>query len=62
MKITFDSTKLKAQIEENPLVAAGVASSLLFGGAKMLDALTNMRNSKTHRREVKRREKKDRNS
>ena len=59
MQINFDTTKLKAQIEENPLIAAGVGAALLSGGAKFLNAITASKNSKTHRREIKRREKKD---
>lgn len=57
MKFEFDTTKLKKQIEEEPLVAAGIGASLLYGGSKMLNALTAMRNSKTWKKEVDRRSK-----
>lgn len=53
----FDTTNLKRQIEEQPLIALGVASAALSGAAKLLNANTNRRNSKTWNREVKRREK-----
>lgn len=56
-RITFDTTKLKQQVEDNPLFAAGVAAGLLGGAAKLLDANTKRQNAKTWRREVKRREK-----
>lgn len=54
-KITFDTTKLKAQIEENPLVAAGIAAAVLNGAAKLMNANTNRKNSTTWKREVNRR-------
>jgi hypothetical protein len=57
MKFEFDTTKLKTQIQDQPLVAAGIGAALLSGGAKALNAITNSRNAKTWRREVKRREK-----
>lgn len=55
MKITFDTTQLKRQIEENPLVAAGVGAALLNGVAKLMQANTQRKNSKTWKREVHRR-------
>lgn len=58
MKINFDTTKLKEQVEDNPLIAAGIGVALLNGAAKLLNANTNRKNSKTWSREVKRREKK----
>ena len=57
MKINFDTTNLKRQIEDQPLVAAGLGAALLTGAAKLLNATTAHKNSKTWRREVKRREK-----
>jgi hypothetical protein len=57
VKINFDTTNLKRQIEDQPLVAAGIGSSILYGGAKLLNALTARKNAKTWSREVKRREK-----
>lgn len=57
MKINFDTTKLKEQIEDNPLVAAGIGAALLSGAAKLMNANTARKNSKTWSREVKRREK-----
>lgn len=56
-KPSFDTTKLKSQIEENPLVAAGVGAALLSGAAKLINANSARKNSTTWRREVKRREK-----
>lgn len=56
MKISFDTTKLKEQVEDNPLFAAGVLAGLLAGAAKLLNANTGRQNAKTWRREVKRRE------
>lgn len=56
-KPSFDTTKLKAQVEENPLVAAGIGAALLSGAAKLLNANSARKNSTTWRREVKRREK-----
>lgn len=60
-KPTFDTSAIKAQVEENPLLALGVAgaasSGILSGLAKLLNAKTAAKNSKTYRREVKRREK-----
>jgi len=58
MKINFDATNLKRQVEDQPLVAAGIAAALLSGAAKLLNANTGRKNSNTWRREVKRREKK----
>lgn len=57
MKINFDTTNLKHQVEENPLLAAGIGAGLLTGAAKLLNAVSASRNSKTWKREVKRREK-----
>lgn len=57
MKFEFDTTNLKKQIEEQPLIAAGLAAGLLSGVSKLINAGVNARNSKTWRREVKRREK-----
>lgn len=58
MKIQFDTTRLKEQVEDNPLLAAGVAAGLLTGVSKLLNANTARQNAKTWKREVKRREKK----
>jgi len=57
MNINFDTTNLKRQIQEQPLVAAGIGAALLSGAAKLLNANTGRKNAKTWRREVKRREK-----
>lgn len=57
MKFEFDTTNLKKQVEEQPLIAAGVAAGLFSGTAKLVNAVVASRNSKTWRREVKRREK-----
>lgn len=58
MKFTFDTTKLKEQIEDQPLVAAGIGAALLTGVSKLMNANTARRNSKTWRKEVDRRTKK----
>lgn len=58
MQINFDTAKLKEQVEDNPLIAAGIGVALLNGVAKLMQANTNRKNSKTWSREVKRREKK----
>ena len=55
MKFEFDTTRLKSQIEENPLLAAGVGAGLLTGAAKLLNSVATMRNSKTYKKEVNRR-------
>lgn len=57
MKINFDTTKLKEQVEDNPLIAAGIGVALLNGAAKLMNANTARKNSTTWKREVKRREK-----
>lgn len=54
----FDTTNLKRQIEEQPLIALGLASAALSGVAKLMNAETARRNSKTWKREVQRRTKK----
>lgn len=59
MKINFDTTKLKEQVEDQPLIAAGIAVALLSGVSKLMNANTQRKNSNTYAREVKRREKKD---
>lgn len=56
MKIEIDTSKLKQQIADNPLLAAGVGAALLNGTAKLLDANTKRVNAKTWRKEVNRRD------
>lgn len=56
-KFTFDTTKLKEQVEDNPLLAAGAAAALLTGFSKLLDANTKRQNAKTWKKEVNRRSK-----
>jgi hypothetical protein len=56
-KFTFDTTALKRQVEENPLVAATIGAGLLTAFSKLLDANTRRKNSKTWSREVERRRK-----
>lgn len=56
-KFTFDTTKLKEQVEDNPLLAAGAAAALLTGISKLLDANTKRQNAKTWKKEVNRRSK-----
>jgi hypothetical protein len=55
MQINFDTTKLKRQVEENPLVAAGIGAALLQAAAKLMQANTQRKNSKTWAKEVNRR-------
>lgn len=57
-KISFDTTRLKAQVEEQPLIAATILVGLLTGVSKVLNANTARQNAKTWKREVKRRESK----
>ena len=46
---------LKAQAEANPLLAAGVATSLLHGVAKVIEAGNQRTYAKAHTREIDRR-------
>ncbi len=57
MKINFDTARLKEQVEDQPLIAAGIVVAALSGVTKLMNANTARRNSKTWNREVKRREK-----
>jgi len=57
-KFSFDTTRLKSQVEEQPLIAAGIVVGLLTGASKLLNANTARQNAKTWKREVKRRESK----
>ena len=57
MKINFDTSNLKKQVEDQPLIAAGLGIALLSGVSKILNAHTAHKNAKTWSREVKRREK-----
>lgn len=50
---------LKSQAEENPVLAMGVAAGLLTAVSKLMEAHTNMKNSKSWDRETKRRTMKD---
>lgn len=55
MKLNFDTTTLKHQVEEQPLIAAGIVVAALSGVAKLLNANTARKNSNTYRREINRR-------
>lgn len=57
MKIEFDTTNLKHQIEQNPLMAAGIGAAVLTGSSKLLNSLTARKNAKTWKKEVDRRSK-----
>jgi hypothetical protein len=59
-KFTFDTTKLKEQVEDAPLVAAAIGAALLGGAAKLMQANTDRKRAKTFAREVSRRERQDR--
>lgn len=54
----FDTTNLKRQIEEQPLIAAGVGAAVLSGAARLLNAVTANKNARTWAKEVARRTKK----
>lgn len=56
-KFSFDTTQLKSQVEQQPLLAAGILVALLGGCAKLLDANTKRSNAKTWKKEVNRRTK-----
>lgn len=58
MNLNINTANLKKQVEEQPLIALGVVSAALSGAAKLMNANTSRKNSKTWNREVKRREKK----
>lgn len=51
--------RTKRAFDENPILFLGVGAASLSGAAKLMNANTNRKNSKTWRQEVKRREKKD---
>jgi hypothetical protein len=53
----FNTHPLKTQIEQQPLLAAGVAATLLQGAASLLRANTQRKNAKTWKKEVDRRTK-----
>lgn len=55
MKFEFDTTKFKHQVEENPLLAAGIFAGVLTGAAKLMNAYTANKNSRTWKKEVNRR-------
>jgi hypothetical protein len=55
-KLNFNTDRLKQQVEENPLIAAGVGLGFLSGMTKLMNANTARKNSSTWRREVRRRE------
>ena len=56
MKIEFNLEPLKRQVEQNPLVAAGIAAAVLNGAAKLINANTSRTNAKSWSREVARRD------
>lgn len=53
-KYTFID-RLKAQAEENPMIALGVGAAVLQACSKLLDANTARVSAKTHAKEVDRR-------
>ena len=55
MKFNFDTTNLKKQVEEQPLIAAGLGAAVLTGLAKFLQAVAVQRNATTYRKETNRR-------
>jgi len=60
-KRKFNAEPLVRQIEEQPLIAAGIGIALLNGVAKLMQANTDRKRSKTWKREVIRREVQPRN-
>lgn len=46
---------LKAQAQENPVLAIGVAAALLTASSKLIDANTQRTYAKAHTREIDRR-------
>ena len=56
-KFQFDTSKLKEQAEDQPLLAAAAAAALLTGVSKLLNANTARQNAKTWKKEVNRRSK-----
>lgn len=59
-KRKFNTDPLVRQIEEQPLIAAGIGIALLNGVAKLMQANTDRKRSKTWKREVVRRERQPR--
>jgi hypothetical protein len=59
-KPKFDTTNLKQQVQDQPLIAAGIGVALLNGVAKLMQANNERKNSKTWKREVVRRERQPR--
>lgn len=59
MKFNFDSTKLKSQIEDNPLLAVGVFAAAATAASKLLNANSERKRTKIYDREIKRRTLKD---
>lgn len=57
MQINIDTDTIKQKIEENPILAVGATAALLSGAAKLMNANTARKNSKTWSREVARRSK-----
>ena len=49
---------LRAQAEENPMVAIGVATAAAAVAAKLIDSVVSTRNSQTWSKEVNRRNRK----
>ena len=47
MMFEFNTTTLKRQVEENPLIAVAAIGTLLGGAAKLMNANTSRKNSKT---------------
>jgi hypothetical protein len=58
MKFEFDTTNLKKQAEENPLLALGVFAAAATAGSKLMNTLVAAKNSRTYAKEVNRRIKK----
>lgn len=55
MQINFNTSTLKKQVEDNPLVAAGIGAAILNGAARLLNANTARKNANTWAKEVARR-------
>lgn len=57
-KITFDTDKIIEKVQENPAFFMTAVGALFAGAAKLMNANTSRKNSKTWKKEVDRRSKK----
>lgn len=55
MNVDNVKTKIEKAFEENPVAVIGVGATAAMAAAKLLNAVTEHRNSKTWKKEVERR-------